>query len=121
MLLAPTGVAADNIGGRTYQQLLPVDSDNKGTDIRPKKGGERYKRLVRDWKGVTHLILDEMSMLGRKCLGQVDDLLRCATGRETEDFGGVNIIFVGVCLKRAVTPSKQCCLRWSDHSGACEC
>ena len=94
-LVAPTGVAADNIGGRTYQQLLPVASrgDLNRPNIRPK--GKRKDKLCKDWKGVTHAILDEMSMLGRRNLGQIDELLRCATNRD-ETFGGINPILVGV-------------------------
>ena len=117
VLVAPTGVAADNIGGRTYQQLLPVASrgDLNRPNIRPK--GKRKDKLCKDWKGVTHAILDEMSMLGRRNLGQIDELLRCATNRD-EPFGGINLILVGVRDPTAsfrispwvpATPYKQQC------------
>ena len=97
LVLAPTGVAADNIGGRTYQQLLPVPSRGNSAElnreqIRPV--GKRLKDLMTDWRGVTHAIMDEMSMVGRLSLGLIDELLRAATKRG-EPFGGINLILVG--------------------------
>ena len=94
LVLAPTGVAADNIGGRTYQSVLPVPrKDIDRADIMP-KGKKRIQKMVDDVAGVSHIIIDEMSMVGRRSLGQVDALLQKATGNKAL-FGGKNIILVG--------------------------
>ena len=104
LVLAPTGVAADNIGGRTYQSVVPMPRDRHGNAGEPKleemienlkKNVERVAEMVKTLDGVTHIIIDEMSMVGRRSLGQVDRLLRYARGSEAL-FGGLNVILVGV-------------------------
>jgi ATP-dependent DNA helicase PIF1 len=97
-VLAPTGVAADNIGGQTYHSLLPVPT--KGTrehlnrkDIRAK--GKRDKKVVQALRPITHIIIDEMSMVGRRALGHIDEALRHGKRNYTDWFGGVNFILVG--------------------------
>jgi hypothetical protein len=95
VVCAPTGVAADNIGGCTYQSKIPLPRLNiDRPNIRTAQGQARYKRLVLDWEGVEYLIIDEMSMVGRRSLGQIDDLLRQARNNNLP-FGGINIILVG--------------------------
>ena len=95
MVCAPTGVAADNIGGCTYQSKIPVSRNNIARpNIRAAQGQARYKRLVLDWEGVEYLILNEISMVGRRSLGHIDDLLRQARNNDLP-FGGINIILVG--------------------------
>jgi hypothetical protein len=79
---APTGVAADNIGGTTYHTVLPMpmfDIDRANIDL---KDGPRLKTLESDWRHVRYLLLDEMSMVGRRALGQIDARLRQATGKK---------------------------------------
>jgi hypothetical protein len=94
LVLAPTGVAADNIGGCTYQSVLPMPrKDIDRDDIMP-TGKERIAKMVTSFEGVSHIIIDEMSMVGRRSLGQVDALLQKACGNK-ELFGGLNIILVG--------------------------
>ena len=104
LVLAPTGVAADNIGGRTYHSVLPMPRSRKGAqgnegldrpDIAPKSKA-RIEKLVTALTGVTHIIMDEMSMVGRRSLGQIDHLLRFARGNHSTRFGGLNVILVGV-------------------------
>lgn len=98
MLMAPTGVASDNIGGRTYHSVLhPPSKGTKQILNRPniRLKGESKKQLVLDFAGITHVIIDEMSMIGRRSLGYIDELMRQATGNANEKFGGLNIILVG--------------------------
>ena len=97
LVCAPTGVAADNIGGVTYQSKIPVPRDPKKLnmeDIRLPEDSNRLQALEGDFENVSYLIIDEMSMVGRRSLGQVDDLLRQAKGRE-QPFGGINVLLVG--------------------------
>ena len=96
-MLAPTGVAADNIGGCTYQSVLPMPrKDIDRDDIIP-KGKVALEKMANALDGVSHIIIDEMSMVGRRSLGQVDALLQKARGN-TELFGGLNVILVGECV-----------------------
>ena len=65
---APTGVAAFNIEGHTLHSLLslPVKGDYKDLE------GERLHQMQQSLANMEYLIIDEMSMVGRKILGQVD-------------------------------------------------
>ena len=95
LVLAPTGVAADNIGGCTYQSVVPMPRHPiDREDIAP-KSKPRVAKMVTALEGVTHIIIDEMSMVGRRSLGQVDFLLQLARGSK-DRFGGLNVILVGV-------------------------
>ena len=97
MVLAPTGVAADNIGGQTYHSVLPMPFKNKRvlTWDGPKKGSDRHKRMVNELENVEWIIIDEMSMIGRRSLGLIDKMLKHGTGAHDKDFGGKNMILVG--------------------------
>ena len=76
--------------------MVPLPRTNVDReDIRLSKGGPRYDRLVLDFGHVSYLIIDEMSMVGRRALGQIDELLRQAKGKDDEWFGGINVILVG--------------------------
>ena len=97
LVLAPTGVAADNIGGRTYHQVLPVPCHGDLHRAELLKPGKRCDLLQKDFHGVTHVIIDEHSMVGRRCLGQIDQLMKMANGGRwrNEPFGGISVILVG--------------------------
>ena len=97
MVLAPTGVAADNIGGQTYHSVLPMPFKNRRvlTWDGPKKGSDRHKRMVHELENVEWIIIDEMSMIGRRALGLIDKMLKHGTGAHDKDFGGKNMILVG--------------------------
>jgi len=102
MVCAPTGVAADNIGGVTYHSKIPVPRDSKNLDKETVRltddGGTnksgRLQKLEADFASVSYLIIDEMSMVGRRSLGQIDELLRQAKGVE-QPFGGLSVLLVG--------------------------
>ena len=65
---APTGVAAFNVDGYTLHSLLslPVKGDFKELE------GSRLQTTQESLAGVDYIIIDEMSMVGRKLFGQVD-------------------------------------------------
>lgn len=69
---APTGVAAYNIDGTTLHSLFSLPT--KG-DFRQLKGQKLHKlqQLLEDMQ---YLVIDEMSMVGRKTFGQIDRRLR---------------------------------------------
>lgn len=71
--VAPSGVAAWNIGGRTIHSALSLSAT--GGALTPLTG-RRLATLQRQWKGVHFLIIDEKSMLGQRTLAKVDGRLR---------------------------------------------
>ena len=97
LVCAPTGVAADNIGGVTYHSKIPMPRDRRKLDVddaRLPVESARLQQLESDFEHVRYLIIDEMSMVGRRSLGQIDHLLRQATGVDTP-FGGLSVLLVG--------------------------
>ena len=95
VVCAPTGVAADNIGGRTYHSLLPMPRTDPDRDDITLADGARLAQMEIELNGVEYLIIDEMSMVGRRSLAHIDELLRQAKGPK-ELFGNMNIILVGL-------------------------
>ena len=94
--VAPTGVAADNIGGQTYHSLLKLpmkDLDNP--DIFTDGKQKSLNKLLRErTPKLEYILFDEMSMVGKRSLGHIDALLRAGTGSDVM-FGGLNVIFLG--------------------------
>ena len=65
---ATTGVAAFNVEGHTLHSLLSLPIKSEFKDLE----GYRLHQLQQSLSGTKYLIIDEMSMVGRKLLGQVD-------------------------------------------------
>ena len=89
---APTGVAAFNIDGHTLHSLfsLPVKGDFKELQ------GERLHQMQQSLANMEYLIIDEMSMVGRKLLGQIDQRLRQVFPHQTDAlFGGCSCLLFG--------------------------
>ena len=89
---APTGVAAFNIEGQTLHSLLslPVKGDFKQLQ------GERLHEMQQTLTDMDYLIIDEMSMVGRKFLGQVDQRLRQVFPHRADTvFGGCSCLLFG--------------------------
>jgi len=74
IITAPTGVAAFNVDGYTLHSRLrlPVKDDFKDLE------STSLQNLQQTMTNIQYLIIDEMSMVGRKMLGQVDRRLRQA-------------------------------------------
>ena len=91
LVAAPTGAAAYNVYGYTLHigLGLPVKGDFKPLE------GSRLQQIQKTLCGVDYLVIDEMSMIGRKVFGQVDKRLRQALpGRSEELFGGCSCILI---------------------------
>ena len=75
-VVAPTGVAAFNVSGTTANHLfhLPVQ---KGLQFVPLTGSS-LQNLQDEHAGTFYYIIDEMSMIGRRTLGMIDERLRQA-------------------------------------------
>lgn len=88
VVLAPTGVAALNVGGQTIHSFFqfPPGPINNIEEL-PRKG-----ELLRSLDSV---VIDEISMVRADLLDAVDKSLRINRGQPLKPFGGVQMIFFG--------------------------
>jgi ATP-dependent DNA helicase PIF1 len=87
-LLAPTGIAALNIGGQTIHSFF-------GFPPRPLKKEEiRVRRNRRLFQSLDAIIIDEVSMVRADMMEQIDYFLRVNTNKNLP-FGGVQMVFFG--------------------------
>lgn len=101
IILAPTGIAAINVGGVTlhsffklpFYPLLPNDTRYSVKNIRKelKYNGDKCKLL----REVELIIIDEISMVRADIIDFVDKVLRIYNHRMKEPFGGKQMLFVG--------------------------
>ncbi|RNA33424.1 ATP-dependent DNA helicase PIF1, partial [Brachionus plicatilis] len=90
---APTAKAAYLIHGETVHSLFIIKTDQKSYSL-PLKS-KNLQKLQDRFKGVTHIIIDEYSMLSQAIFGVIDLRLRQATGLKNQMFGGLSIILTG--------------------------
>ena len=105
--LGPTGTSAKQIGGMTIHKGLGLSITLKSNGRGNRKIGEsnedfnvsmtvKNRTLVRDeWRHVSFVFIDEVSLIGAQLLCQIDHALRFAKEKRDEWFGGINIIFAG--------------------------
>lgn len=92
VVLAPTGIAALNVGGQTIHSffyLPPRLLDEQAL---------KDKRPKRLWKTINRIIIDEVSMVRVDVLDAIDFRLRQAR-QDERPFGGVQMILVGDFLQ----------------------
>ena len=115
VVLAPTGIAAVNVGGMTMHSffkmplkpLLPDDVDFSPQKIR--KTLKYPKDKVKLIKGLDLIIIDEISMVRADMIDFVDKVLRIYSGNMREPFGGKQLLLVGDVfqLEPVVTPDMR--------------
>lgn len=101
VVLAPTGIAAVNVGGMTMHSffkmplkpLLPDDVDFSPSKIR--KTLKYPKDKVKIIKELELIIIDEISMVRADMIDFVDKVLRIYSGNMREPFGGKQLLLVG--------------------------
>jgi ATP-dependent DNA helicase PIF1 len=91
VVLAPTGVAAINVGGQTIHSFFGFKPDVTPSSIRKKIRDEK-KNL---YKKLGTIVIDEISMVRADLLDCVDKFLRLNGPSEKLPFGGVQMIFIG--------------------------
>ena len=90
--LAPTGVAAFGINGRTLHSLLRLPVRKGYADL----SASNLASLQGQLRGCDFLVIDEKSMIGLCQLYWIDQRLRQAfPHRKNEPFGGLNILLFG--------------------------
>lgn len=101
IILAPTGIAAINVGGSTlhsffklpFHPLLPTDSRYSPRNIREtlKYNTEKINIL----REVELIIIDEVSMVRADIIDFIDKVLRIYNHNMREPFGGKQLLLVG--------------------------
>lgn len=96
-VLAPTGIAAHNIGGQTIHSALRI-SPNKMSNLDTLENVDPaiLASLQDTWKEIEFLIIDERSFIGQSMLGLIDYRLKqIFPTRNHKDFGGIHILLFG--------------------------
>lgn len=102
VVLAPTGVAALNVGGQTVHSFFRLPPHIiSPEDLRPITGRiQLYRNLER-------IVIDEMSMVRADLLDAIDHSLRINRESNTP-FGGVKIVLIGDLLQLPpVVPNEE--------------
>ncbi|MDE6299591.1 MAG: AAA family ATPase, partial [Muribaculaceae bacterium] len=101
VVLAPTGVAAVNVGGVTIHSffqmpLRPVPPDDPDYSVGSfKKSGKFNRRKRKLIKELDLIIIDEVSMVRPDMIDFIDRALRGITGKRGKPFGGVQLLLIG--------------------------
>ena len=97
ILMAPTGVAAFNIGGLTIHKALNLPVEHSRSTKYRKLSAERLDDLRRDWRNVDTVVIDEISMVSYQTLYFVHRRLTEIKGTDDVEtlFGGLNVVAVG--------------------------
>lgn len=101
VVLAPTGIAAVNVGGVTMHSffriplkpLLPDDPEFAVSRLRSRmKYPKELRKIIRN---LELIIIDEISMVRADIIDFVDKILRVYSGNMREPFGGKQLLLVG--------------------------
>jgi len=104
-VLAPTGVAAINVGGQTIHSFFRFKPDVTPESARKKLRGE--DREI--YHGLDAIVIDEVSMVRADLMDCVDASLRVNGPVKGAPFGGLQMIFIGDLyqLPPVVTPAEK--------------
>jgi tRNA uridine 5-carbamoylmethylation protein Kti12 len=92
VVLAPTGIAAINVGGQTIHSFFrfpprPINPD----DIQPLPNAQKRKL----YEALDAIVIDEVSMVRADVMDGIDQFMRKNGKNRTLPFGGTQMIFVG--------------------------
>jgi len=93
VILAPTGVAAVNVGGQTIHSFFHFKPNVTLAAIKKKKAADKEKTTI--YKKLKTIVIDEVSMVRADLLDCVDKFLRLNGPDSRRPFGGVQMIFIG--------------------------
>lgn len=89
VVVAPTGLAAVNVGGQTIHSFFGLPPRLiRSDDIRRSRNGALMRKL-------DLLVIDEVSMVRSDLMWAIDQSLRINRGRPREPFGGVRLVMFG--------------------------
>lgn len=89
VVLAPTGLAAVNVGGQTIHSFFGLPPRLvRPDDIRRSRNGGLMRKLKL-------IVIDEVSMVRSDLMWAIDQSLRVNRGRAREPFGGTRLVMFG--------------------------
>lgn len=89
-VVAFTGLAAQHLQGTTVAKLLGLGLCRRVEDMHRVE----LDRAIQNLKEVTHIVIDEISMVSGDYLELIDEVCQYATGN-SEPFGGIRMVFGG--------------------------
>jgi hypothetical protein len=92
---APTAKAACLINGETLHRLFHIQVDFKDGQKYIEIKNQQLVDLQTTFASITHVIIDEFSMMSQTMLGKIDGRLRQAKCKPDSLFGGFSIILTG--------------------------
>lgn len=92
VVLAPTGVAALNVGGQTIHSFCGFGPDITVDKVKRSSGWSPKKKLLAQ---VDIIVIDEISMVRADLLDCVDKFLQLNSPRGHMPFGGYQMVFIG--------------------------
>ena len=98
VLLAPAGIAAHNIQGQTIHSALALPVEHYGSTEFLPLNPQRLSELRNDFKNLTAVIIDEISMVGLKMFTHIHKRLNEIKGLSEDSFaylGNFNIFAFG--------------------------
>ena len=90
VVLAPTGVAALNVGGETIHSFFRFKPDITVDKVKKLRG-----RKADIFKKLDAVIIDEVSMVRADLLDCIDRFLRLNGKKKSRPFGGIQMVFIG--------------------------
>ena len=113
-VLAPTGIAALNIGGRTIHEFFKLSPS-------PTSILGAYGRMAEDRDEVLRrcdiILIDEISMVSADLMDAIDRSLRQARGKRHDPFGGAQIIMFGDPYQLPPVPPVTQAMAFQDQTG----
>ena len=91
-VVAPTGVAAYNVGGQTIHSFFGMPRGILGVQPLHKHLFGRVRDALRS---LDVLVIDEISMVSADLMDGMDTMLRTARGKNKGPFGGVHVVMFG--------------------------
>jgi len=91
-VVAPTGVAAYNVGGQTIHSFFGMPRGILGVQPLHKHLFGRVRDALRS---LDVLVIDEISMVSADLMDGMDTMLRSARGKNKGPFGGVQVVMFG--------------------------
>lgn len=118
LVLAPTGIAALNINGKTIHSAFKLGYDSS----MPKADRIRFNMMKNAYAEIEYadiIVIDEVSMVRCDLMNTIDALLRIIIGKD-ELFGGKQIIFMGDLYQLPpVLKQEEETEFYKNHKGRC--
>lgn len=92
VVLAPTGVAAVNVGGQTIHSFFGFLPNITLQKVKKKYQTDDEKNI---YKKLEIIVIDEISMVRADLLDCIDKFLRLNGREKDQPFGGVQMVFIG--------------------------